>query len=206
MEEIRSTEALDREILEDARKKADRILKAAEQRLESDKETWKKKTESDLAELERLHVQRVEKHRQEVMARLPLDKRRARAERSERILNGAMEEYLAKLPLEKQLDLLKAELEDRSSYLTPGPVTIAFRALDTETVTRLMKEILPQSPWTVDENLLTDDQKMEKLPLLVVNGGAIRITASLSDLAQDLLLQYRAELATVLLGEGAIND
>lgn len=206
MEEIRSTEALDREILEDARKKADRILKAAEQRLESDKEAWKKKTESDLAELERLHVQRVEKHRQEVMARLPLDKRRARAERSERILNGAMEEYLANLPLEKQLDLLKAELKNRSSYLTPGPVTIAFRALDTETVTRLMKEILPQSPWTVDENLLTDDQKMEKLPLLVVNGGAIRITASLSALAQDLLLQYRAELATVLLGEGAIND
>jgi len=43
MEEIRSTEALDREILEDARKKADRILKAAEQRLESDKEDLGKK-------------------------------------------------------------------------------------------------------------------------------------------------------------------
>jgi len=206
MEEIRSTEALDREILEDARKKADRILRAAEQRLESDKESWKKKTEDDISELERLHVQRVEKHRQEVMARLPLDKRRARAERSERILNGAMEEFLASLPLEKQLGLLKAELRDRASSLPPGPVTIAFRGLDEGTVTILLKEALPQSSWTVDENLLTDDQKMEKLPLLVVNGGAVRITASLSALAQDLLLQYRAELATVLLGEGAIND
>lgn len=206
MEEIRSTEALDREILEDARKKADRILKTAEQRLDSDKGAWKKKTESDIAELERLYVQRTEKHRQEVMARLPLDKRRARAERSERILNGVMEEYLASLALDKQLGLLKAELRDRSSYLPPGPVTVAFRALDEGTVTLFMNEALPHSPWTIDENLLTDEQKVEKLPLLVVNGGAIRITASLSALAQDLLLQYRAELATVLLGEGAIND
>ena len=108
--------------------------------------------------------------------------------------------------MDKQLSLLQAELRGRSSYLLPGPVTAAFRALNGETVSRLMKETLPQNPWTIDENLLTDEQKVDQLPLLVVNGGAIRITASLSALGQDLLLRYRAELATELLGEGAIND
>jgi hypothetical protein len=42
MEELQSTEALDREILEDARKKAFKILKGADETLASSKTAWEK--------------------------------------------------------------------------------------------------------------------------------------------------------------------
>jgi hypothetical protein len=45
MEELTSTEALDREILEDARKKAFKILKNADDSISSSKESWDKKIE-----------------------------------------------------------------------------------------------------------------------------------------------------------------
>ncbi|GAB1481706.1 hypothetical protein MASR2M78_05210 [Treponema sp.] len=81
MEELRSTEALDREILEDARKKADRILKNSETAKKLVIETWHKKKKDDIAALEKKSNKRIAAQRSEILARLPLDKRRSRAER-----------------------------------------------------------------------------------------------------------------------------
>src|SRR5512138_1058007 len=98
MEELKSTEALDREILEDAQKKAARLLRNAEQAADASEREWARKAESDIAELERKHSERVAERRKETLARLPLDKRRERAERAERLIDAAMADYLKALP------------------------------------------------------------------------------------------------------------
>ena len=51
MEELQSTEALDREILEDARKKAFKILKSADESAASAKAAWDRKLERTLKEV-----------------------------------------------------------------------------------------------------------------------------------------------------------
>jgi hypothetical protein len=50
MEELQSTEALDREILEDARKKAFKILKTAGETEAASQTAWDRKLEKTLAE------------------------------------------------------------------------------------------------------------------------------------------------------------
>ena len=53
MEELQSTEILEREILEDARKKAMRILKTADDTIRAKTAEWEKKTADAVAELEK---------------------------------------------------------------------------------------------------------------------------------------------------------
>ncbi|MDR3337641.1 MAG: ATPase, partial [Treponema sp.] len=89
MEELQSTEVLDREILEDARRKAQRILKTADEEAAASGKVWEKKTEKALAELKRRHEERLELGRVEIMARLPLDKRRLRLCRIDSLLHEA---------------------------------------------------------------------------------------------------------------------
>ena len=58
MEELQSTEVLDREILEDARRKAFRILKTADDTVKSNTAGWEKKTAAALKDLNTRHEER----------------------------------------------------------------------------------------------------------------------------------------------------
>jgi hypothetical protein len=60
MDELQSTEILDREILEDARKKVVRIFKAAEDTINSQNAEWDKKTISSIDELDKKHKEQRE--------------------------------------------------------------------------------------------------------------------------------------------------
>ncbi len=76
MEELKSTDVLDKEILEDARKKANRILRQADETIESKADAWAKQSQAALEEVHRKYEDRISKQRAEITARLPLDKRR----------------------------------------------------------------------------------------------------------------------------------
>ena len=52
MEDIKNSDILEREVFEDARKKAERILKNSERQIADLHSEWKKKTESELAALD----------------------------------------------------------------------------------------------------------------------------------------------------------
>ena len=113
MEELKSTEALNREILEDARKKAHEILTSADNSLRSQKQEWDGKLKAALDSVENSYAKRTEKAREEIFARLPLDKRRLRSETSERLLLKAMDDFLGSLSREELLSILEMELDGR---------------------------------------------------------------------------------------------
>ena len=60
MEELQSTELLDREILEDARKKAMRILKTCEETIKTQNTGWEKKKLDAAGALEKKHNEQKE--------------------------------------------------------------------------------------------------------------------------------------------------
>jgi hypothetical protein len=86
MEELQSTEALDREILEDARKKAHRILKTADDTIKAKSTEWEKNTAAALGELEKKYAAQGKIAASEIMAFLPMDKHRLRATKIEELL------------------------------------------------------------------------------------------------------------------------
>ncbi|WP_461248314.1 ATPase, partial [Treponema sp. R6D11] len=113
MEELQSTEILDREILEDARKKAVRILKTADETVTAQTAEWEKKTLTNIDELDKKYEEQREISASKIMARLPIDKHRVKIEKIEALLSQAVETWFKNLSRQKILDILAEELKKR---------------------------------------------------------------------------------------------
>ncbi|MDR0387614.1 MAG: ATPase [Treponema sp.] len=211
MEELQSTEVLDREILEDARRKAQRILKTADETAASGTKRWEKKTERELKKVRDRYAARLEASRNEVMARLPLDKRRTRLAKIETLLKHAASSYLADLPRPKLLAILGRELKKRAGELD-FPVregTASVRGLSREEAASLLKKAFPEGKWKID--CASPDAGGNRriapgtFPALAVDARTARIIVSADAVMETLLRDKRAELAAALLGEGALD-
>lgn len=203
MEEIRSTKRLESEILEDARKKAARILQNAEAALEKSRKNWAEKQEQALTAMEQQYKTRIEKRRYEIMARLPLDKRRIRAERAEKLLNEAMQNYLQSLSRPKQIKLLQKELERIKAWIQGKPELIEYTGLTKAEAESLASVVYKDLP----ADILVQSASDEKSPgALFITTESLSARVSLSELARNLLSDKRSELAEALLGEESLHD
>jgi vacuolar-type H+-ATPase subunit E/Vma4 len=221
MEELRSTEALDREILEDARKKAQKILKTADESVKSQAQQWEKKTQETLAEIQKTYAQNTEKAKHEILARFPLDKLRLRSEIAENFLRNAMNNFLKNLSRSSLPLILEQELEKRLASCGEaelkvnsaegGKIILAYQKME-ENELRIMLGKIVEKP-EVKGKCRLDDFQIEQdttsgaaFPAVVLNTPVIRITASVENAATEIMMNKRAELAVSLLGEGALND
>jgi len=219
MEELRSTEALDREILEDARKKAFKILKTADDTLAAQKKDWDKKTDEAVNALRNNYSLRLKKIDNEIFARLPLDKRRLRSETAEAFLIKAMGGHLASLGREALLAILGLELSRRieicAADLTGTKLELLFSGMELSEANKLLARALNSSKFDLAFSFkeaalaVFGDEKFSAIrgfPSIVINTENVKITASVESAAMTLLDDKRAELAEALLGEGALND
>jgi hypothetical protein len=201
MEELQSTEALDKEILEDARKKAFKILKSADDATAASKTSWERKLEKTLAQAKQTYAEKIEQSRREIMARLPMDRRRIKSEKIESLLSKAKNDFLGSLKRETILALLKRELDERLANADEeGECALRYRGLNENE----LKQII--------NNIPTTSQKEDPLynlggnfPALVLDYPDLRITASVDEAASGILLDKRAELASALLGSEAVE-
>jgi vacuolar-type H+-ATPase subunit E/Vma4 len=113
LEELQSTEVLDREILEDARRKAFRVLKTADDTVKNNINAWEKKTSQAVEDLKHRFQERRGRASGEIMARLPLDKRRAESEKIDRLVQNALDLWYAAQSRERIIALLEDELRRR---------------------------------------------------------------------------------------------
>jgi vacuolar-type H+-ATPase subunit E/Vma4 len=202
MEELQSTEILDREILEDARKKASRILKAADETSAANAALWDKKTEEALAELRDRYALMREKTSAEIMARLPLDERRARSEIIEGLLSGAAEEWVSGLGRERVLAILEHTL---LRYIAEYPeireeksIAVFLHNLPKKDAEPLLKKLFPSA-----EAQYKEEPALHRYPEIIIDTKKVRITSSIKMLLDSLLLDKREELVSALIGESA---
>lgn len=213
MEELQSSEVLDREILEDARKKADRVLRAADQAAATIAATWKAKGDADIAALEKSYAARSASFRAETMARVPLDERRERSGRAERLLGEAMKTWLTSLPRDKLLSLFSprmaaaSEILKQEAGLTGAEVSI--NGLDVDEARALLARWDEKAAWRLGADggaFLSAHGRFDAFPALRVVTGSVVLRLSIADVVEEALSGYRLELATALLGEEAAND
>lgn len=203
MEVLKSTEVLDREILEDARKKADRLLRAADQAVAASKEGWARKADRDIAELESRYAARTASERAEKMARVPLDKKRARAERAEGLLRSAMDAFLRSLPRAVLLGFVEADARGRLAAAGRDGMEKG-RAIArgmSEIEARALLAALDLGDWD-----LAAPEGEGALPALVLEAPDVRVRADVAEKAAELLADNRGELAEALLGPEACDD
>jgi vacuolar-type H+-ATPase subunit E/Vma4 len=227
MEELQSTEALDKEILEDARKKAFKILKTTDESITTSKTNWQQKLQTALEDVRKTYAQKNQEYRLEVMARLPMDKQRIRLETIERFLNKAMTEFLESLDrpsmlriLEKNLLLGAKELSLSREKLVSGKGECRYHNLSKEECSKLLGVAFPGTTLTFTEDPLLGLQAGaaftaggagggalpagNKFPALVLDFPQARLNVSAAQAAETALLDNRAELVTALMG--ALED
>ncbi|MDR0997695.1 MAG: ATPase [Treponema sp.] len=224
MEELQSTEVLDREILEDARRKAFRILKTADDTVKSNAAGWEKKISAALADLDTRHEERRRRAAEEIMARLPLDQRRAESEKIEALLSRALELWYAAQSREGVLGILEGELRRRLEdcpEFGDRPFRVTFHRLENGEGEALLKKTLPGEKWQINTSGLdaggaagasstgagaaikASGVLSGKYPELVLDSPQVRISVSLNMLTEELLADYRAELTRALIGDEA---
>ena len=211
MEELRTTEVLEREILEDARKKAYKILKTADDTLTAQTLDWEKKISEEIASARKAYGTRQKKGNEEIFARFPLDKRRQRSETFEGFLVRAMDDFLRSLKREDVLLLLKRTLTERLEAGETGrchKAEVQYSGISLSEAKQVLGNTLPPDVSFTELKDITriHDPAFSGFPFIEVNAGAVRVTASVKAAADELLKERRAELSSALLGEGVLND
>jgi len=111
MEELRSTEILDREIQTDARRKAEQILRKAEISCDGILNSVGKDIEKAEAEKRKFYSQKLSAFKKDLDASVPLEKERFEVFFVQNSLNESMNEYLKSLPEEKRLELAMSGID-----------------------------------------------------------------------------------------------
>jgi hypothetical protein len=212
MEELQSTEILDREILEDARKKALRILKSADDLIHEQTAEWEKKTRDSIVELQNKYNEQKEAETEKVMARLPIDKLRAKIEKIEVLLQSAVEEWYKSLSRARVVELLTGELEKRIALCEEfSSGTGAKKQAQAAAGTRALYSGLERKeaetalkaagPCVIEEETVAG-----RYPSIVLETGGVRITASIQKTIDYILQEKRAELLEALVGRAFMEE
>jgi vacuolar-type H+-ATPase subunit H len=214
MEELRTTEVLGNEILEDARKKAHKILKTSEDTLAAQNRDWERKIKRSVDSIRKTFAEKTKKTNEEILARLPLDKRRLRSETTEGFLVKALDDFLRTLSREKLLLVLERELKARLKLcavdLARHRAIVRYSGLSLDEAKAIIEKVsgaLEETDFlhSPDWEFRTDSVVRE-FPLIFVELKTLRIIASVKGTAKALLRDKRAELAAALLGGGVLND
>jgi hypothetical protein len=203
MEEVQSTEVLAREILDDARKKAMRILKSTDDTVHTQGAEWERKTKENITELEKKYTEQCELAAVKIMDRLPVDKRRIKVEKIENLLQEAVDFWYKSLNRSQILELLKKELVKRlaSCEGIPGSAQKHFYYFGLE---RNEAETIAK---TVNGTYAMEEvSSASRCPFIILETEKVRIIASVQDIINFLLEEKRAELVEALVGRTFIEE
>ena len=209
MEELQSTEVLAREILEDARKKAIQILKSADNTVQAQTAEWERKTEETINDLEKKHIEQCKTAALNIAERFPMDKRRAKVEKIENLLQTAVESWYKSLTRQKMLNLLTKELVKRLEACEKSFVSdkkhIYYCGLDLNEVKEVIKIV--NGTKTIEEipSDVCFGNNIWKLPSIILETETVKITVSIQEIADLLLNEKRAELVEALVGRAFIE-
>ena len=142
MEELRSTEILDKEIQEDARKKADKIVKNSQKEAQNIIDSVSGRIETAKQEKEKLYAEKLTRFERDTNASLPLEKQRFLVSFEDEQVTNGIKNYLEKLSLEKKSELLKELLKKYKSILENRKVNIFTVNFDKTLAVKMTKEIL----------------------------------------------------------------
>jgi len=140
MEVLNSTDVIGEEIKEEARKKAERVLSAANIEIERLRCEGDKKLAKLKSELDSLYKEKIKKYKDSVFITLPLQKWKKRMFFMETELNNALENYFTSLDVEKRLTIIKAMLEKFKSIILNKSIIVKYSKFEKSAVLKLVMD------------------------------------------------------------------
>lgn len=204
MQELRSTDILDKEIQADARKKADRILRQAEvdcEKIISSVSENIKKAEDDKTNFYALKIQALENDKK---ATLPLEKERFQVSfMQQQIVNG-INKYLSSLSVEQQIKLAIGKFDFSSVTKNVNAYIYGFSVSDVEKVlkTKLENKLLACKETQFNKLVIEEEAGLEnpKGIILEAEDLSFRCRLTITQSVSKILDKKRSELSQSLFG------
>jgi V/A-type H+-transporting ATPase subunit E len=200
MEELLSTDSIHKEILDDARRKADKALKGAEGAVAKAAADWAAKLAGALAEVKARYDTELTEKRAEAKVRLTMDKERARLQKTTEGLLEAERRFFAAAAPEDLLALLETTLVKRLNYMKTtfpdldfGGAQVVFDGMSESDARTLLKKVNLSAV-----NL--EKSGSSKLPSIILTTSEVRVTSSVDGEAGEMLRLKRAEATEALFG------
>lgn len=141
MEVLHSTDVIGEEIKEEARKKADRILKNADLEIDALRKGLDEKLEKLEEEQKKIYSDKIQKYKDSVFVTLPLRKWKEKVEYVENVMNKALEIYFSSLSVNKKLEIIKTMLEKFKAIVDGKTIVLKYAGFDEEDSKKLVSSI-----------------------------------------------------------------
>lgn len=206
MEELRSTEILDKEIEADARKKAEKILKNADsecERILADVENRVKEASNQKSEYYKSKIESFEKN---LNASVPLEKERFLADFYAKSVSEALNNYLKNLSLEKRLLLIEKSLQKKSQIVSGKKFNAFVFGIESSSVKKILSNQKIQIN-SIDEISFEKSgeesafgNEIHEGIILESEDRCLRIRLTIDQILREIQDKYSQELALTLFG------
>jgi vacuolar-type H+-ATPase subunit E/Vma4 len=196
MDELRSSDALEREIRDDSRKKAEKILRQSDEDMLTIGKASQERAEREILLLKERYLQKRESFRAQTLSRLPLEKKRKRIEWAEKRLEAALSRSIAEMDGAKLLGVFLPGLARCADSFSGGGCAVSVSGFDPEAVAAGLSGLLPG----FSRKALASAQGARSLRVESADG---RVAFSMDEgSVRDLMAdKYRLELSQALLGK-----
>ena len=141
MEVLHSTDVIGEEIKEEARRKADCILKNADLEIDALRKGLDEKLEKLEEEQKKIYSDKIQKYKDSVFVTLPLRKWKEKVEYVENVLNEALQTYFSSLSVNKKLEIIKTMLEKFKAIVDGKTIVLKYAGFDEEDSKKLVSSI-----------------------------------------------------------------
>ena len=203
MEVLKSGDALEKQVLEDARTKASRILAEAERECAALRQEWQRRIEEDVRRIEAERDARIRAVRQELESSMPLDAMRARLAYMQEAVDRALTEHFAGLKPADLARIIGGMLKRMPPVFRGAKAIASAWGMRAQDVKRCVEENVPgiQVQEVKEMAQASDTAASGDVGIVLeTTDGRVRFRGTLQELRAQLLENNREELAAALLG------
>lgn len=205
MEELRSAEILDKEIQDDARKKAEKILRNADSQCDQIMAQVESRLEEAKKEKEIYFNQKAEQVKKDLDSSMPLEKSRFLVSYISSSIAKGINEYLKTLSSEKRFELAVSLLNQFSNLVSDRTFDAAVYGFDPAYVkSTLSSKVKINSCSSVEfaksGSEAVDGIEIHEGVILLSEDKSVKIRLTLEEVITELIDKYRQELAVTLFG------
>ncbi len=207
MEELRSTEALDNEIRNEARKRVNKVLASARENAQTLKDGVEKKLSDAVAEAERQSSLRLELYRKNIAASIPLEKGRYLVSFIYDSVMEAVNSYLESLGEAKRLAIVDSLVVRSKPFLEGKKLEATIIGFKLTAAKAMLKKRLGSAvvACVKGESFLLEDDGLSGLQfhegiILRAEDSSVHCRLTLDEKMKEILDDKSFELSTTLFG------
>lgn len=203
MEDVRSSEVLEKEVLEDARRKAERILKNADKQIESLEKEWKGKKEAELSLLNAGAEAKKALQKKEMDASFPLETQRRKLKFFDGVFENFLLDFFKNLPAEDLIRVLAERGKRFAAFFADAgasrgdgdQIKVSYFGVTPETALRIISSLMGNG---APESRLPELVEGKGFQGLIFTSGAYRYRLTADEIVSELREYHRKPIMDAL--------